>query len=280
MLLEGKPKMKFVLSRGFFFPFRLPFQPPVTPRGTARVLICAAGLTALVCAASQPWKKGDAEHWSEEEVQRVTTDSPWAQPVAASFALAEQEREPPPPGPLPGAKEAGLAGPRGATDGRWDGGVGRADRRGEPFLNVTVRWDSALPIRQALQRSHSGPSFAPEQLSKNYILTVVGLVPAGHYAKPDLTSHSDSAEATPRNPEEMLGAVMRYSRLYPKGKTALRPVDATIDGATGDLHLFFSRSEAITLDQKEVTFETRFGSLTILKKFRLKDMVYQNVLEL
>jgi len=154
------------------------------------------------------------------------------------------------------------------------------NRNGPPTLNVTVRWDSALPVRQALERSHSMPGYSPELFSKDYVITVIGLVPAGRYTRPELNTRSGDGADDVRNPEEMLEGVMRYSHLYRRGKPAIRPEDAKLDQATGTLHLFFPRSDGITVEEKEVTFEMRFGSLSVLKRFRLKDMLYNGQLAL
>jgi hypothetical protein len=40
------------------------------------------------------------------------------------------------------------------------------------------------------------------------------------------------------------------------------------------------RRTAITLSDKDVTFVTRFGSISVQKKFRLKDMTYKGELAL
>lgn len=149
-----------------------------------------------------------------------------------------------------------------ATDGHWDGGVARATRSGPPTLNVTVRWESALPIQQALAQQQTTRIYSPEQVRRDYIVAVIGLVQAG------------------RNPEEMLGNVRRYSRLYRRGKNSMQPEDAKLDNPSGTLYLFFPRTENLTAQDKEVVFETRFGSLSVLKRFRLKDMVYHGQLEL
>ena len=55
---------------------------------------------------------------------------------------------------------------------------------------------------------------------------------------------------------------------------------AALDAATGAIHLFFPRTAAINLKDKEVLFATRFGSMKIEKRFRLKDMTYRGKLEL
>ncbi len=212
-------------------------------------------------------------------MERVLTDSPWAQSVPASFALAEDNTPPPPP--AIDTPQAGMPSPHnGATDGRWDGGVSRVNRNGPPTLDVTVRWDTALPVRQAFDRKRSGEPYSSEQFRKDYIITVIGLVPAGRYIEPQLPNGSGNRPEDVRNPEEMLAGMMRTSFLFPRGKSAIRPEDAKLDNSTGTLHIFFPRTQAIDADDKEVTFQMRFGSLSIIKKFRLKDMLYHGQLEL
>ncbi|MDQ2712477.1 MAG: hypothetical protein M3Y24_09665 [Acidobacteriota bacterium] len=228
-----------------------------------RKVIFLSAVLALALWASQPWKAGSAANWTAGDAQRVLNDSPWAQSAAASFGATGEEDEPP-PGPSIDVPQAGMAGPHGASDGRWDGGVGRRPRGGPPVFNVVVRWDSSLPVRQALDRTHTPSVYKPEQIPKDYIITVLGLVPASPGS----------------NPSEMLAGVMRYSRIWPKDKPPIGPDDAKLDEATGALHLFFSRKRKIEPNDKEVTFQTRFGSLSIVKRFRLKDMLYNGQLEL
>jgi hypothetical protein len=235
-------------------------------------------VATLAVLGSQPWKE-DPSRWNSQDSERILTDSPWAQEVPAIFALAADNAAPPPP--TIDVPQGGMPNPHnGATDGRWDGGVSRVKRNGPPTLNVIVRWDSALPVRQALERENAAAPYSDEQLRSHYIITVLGLVPAGRYGKPALqTQSSSSDEVDVRNPEQMLENMMRYSRLALRDKPALTPDDARLDSATGALHLFFKR-EQITKDDKEVLFETRFGSLSISRKFRLKEMMYQGQLEL
>ncbi len=210
---------------------------------------------------------------------KLLTQSPWAQQAPAIFALAKEE--PPDPGPLPGAAQAGLPGNGAPGAIRWDGGVGRNDRFKTPSLNVLIRWDSAAPVIQALQQT-GAKAYSPEEVQNSYIITIVGLVPGGRYrsvGKPETQSRSDDGVDS-RNPEEMLEELMTASRLVPRGKGALAPQDVKLDAATGAVHMFFPRTDAVTLRDKEVTFYTRFGSMSVSAKFRLKDMVYQGKLEL
>jgi hypothetical protein len=248
-----------------------------------RSLAVLLAIVSLGFAGSRDfWKNGDPAQWTPQEIQRLLTDSPWSQQANATFALAEEE----PAQPAIEVPQAGMPNPRNAaTDGRWDGGVGRNNRGTLPTLNVTVRWDSALPVREALGRQHVPAAYSAEQVQKYYLVSVAGLVPAGHYINPTLNTRSrDDTFGTrspqdPRNPEEMLEGVMHYAHLFPHGKSPIRPDDAKLDTG-GTIHLFFPRTSAITLDDKDVTFEVRFGSLSVIKKFRLKDMLYKGELEL
>ena len=240
-------------------------------------LVLAVGALAFA-ASQQPWKSAEPAQWTSHDIDRVLNDSPWAQSTGATFALAQDNT--PPPSPDIDKPQAGMPSPRNAaTDGRWDGGVGRVNRNGPPTLNVTVRWESALPVRLALQRTETPSPFTPAQLQKDYIITITGLVPANRYGPAQLDQQSgDGLDAS--NPEQMLEGVLRYSRLYPRGKHPILPDDAKLDNKTGILRIFFPRTVPLTIKDKEVAFETRFGSLSILRPFRLKDMLFQGNLEL
>jgi hypothetical protein len=246
-------------------------------------------IAATACAlASDPWKK-NSQNWTPEEAERILTSSPWAQQTKAVFGT-DDVRDAPDPGPLPGAAEAGMAGPHGATDGRWDGGVGKMPRGTVPTLPILVRWDSALPIREAAARAasastQSNPEVTPatvEQASKDYVVTLIGLVPAKRYRdQGQLNGKSNSDDATDaRDPEELLEGLMSTTRLIRRGRPALAPENVKLDGATGIVHVFFPRTDPILPGEKEVVFTTRFGSLSVQKVFRPGDMMYKGRLEL
>ena len=247
-------------------------------------------LTVAVAAhAAQPWNK-DAALWTTEDAERIVANSPWAQPANATFEPVASD-EPPPPGPLPGAAQAGMSGPSAGNDGKWDGGVGRIPATGVPTLPVTIRWDSALPVREALLRLEekaqaANAGYTPAQLQRDYVITIAGLVPAGRYRSAgQLSTRSSSDEEDgikiePQDPEQLLEGLMAQSRLMARGGRSIAPEDVKLEAETGVLHLFFPRSEAIRLEDKEVTFAARFGSMTIRRRFRLKDMVYRGALAL
>jgi hypothetical protein len=218
-------------------------------------------LLAVAAFAGPPWKGKDANpnKWTPAQIELVLSNSPWSQTANAAFPEARDD------GPinayaLPGAQQAGLPGnPKtAATDGRWDGGVGKNTGRGQvPTLPVLVRWDSAAPVRQALSLSGEHTS---EENGRDYVITVLGLVSAGK--------------------DQPLEGLMANSSLRTPGKAPISPEDAKVDTKTGAIHLYFPRSSPITASDKEVTFATRFGSLSVVRKFRVAEMVYHGRLEL
>jgi hypothetical protein len=243
-------------------------MPLVRRRSVVPVSVFLPAVAAL--CASQPWDNKDPSQWTATEVQRILTGSPWAQQAMASFGKPLEPEDMPVTPPL--GPQGGMSGSRGASDGRWDGGIARNTGVGEvPSLPITVRWDSALPVRAALSRSKDErAAAAAERAAKDYVITVIGLVPADNPV---------SAEHPANDPAQIQGFLVN-SKLEPRGQRPIAPEDAAIDSATGAVHLFFPRTHAITLTDKELTFVTRFGSVTVQKRFRLKDMMYKGQLEL
>jgi hypothetical protein len=234
-----------------------------------RVVILFAAAAIALCAGDV-WSK-EYTQWSAGEVNRLLTDSPWVRQVNALFSTAPREVDdsvvPP-----PSASTANMGGTRGVTSGGWDGGVGRNIDDSPPKLPVTIRWDSALPVREALLRSRLRDHLSPprdsnenlNQPAKDYIVTVIGL----------LTNDQS------RDRERVRKELMAAAKLVRAGKPAIRPENIELDAAAGAIQVFFPRTEPISLNDKEVTFQLQFGSMRIEKKFRLKPMTYRGKLEL
>ena len=252
----------------------------------AIALALLAFFTSAGFAAKPPWEKQPPEAWTAADAERILNDSPWAQPTAATFP-DPREREPIPAQALPGAAQAGMSGPRGVTDGRWDGGVGRNQGGGLPELNVLVRWDSAEVVRLAearLKALGEGSKTSSIADSDDYVLSVLGLIPANNYqaaGKIETKSSSDNSQVTrASDTERLLENFMGNSALMTRSRASVRPRNVQIDPATGAIRLFFPRSLDIRKTDKEAYFSTRYGSLTVRKRFRLNDLVYKKRLKL
>lgn len=239
-------------------------------------------LTGSLClAAALPWQK-HPDQWSGDDAQRIISNSPWAQPATAAFPDPRKNETPESVYSLPGAAQAGMAGSRGVSDGRWDGGIARNTGGGLlPTLPVTVRWDSALPVRQAMTKLKMPGTW---EEPKSYIITVEGLIPAGHYSKAaQLETKSSSDETVTENSvnsEQVLEGLMANSKLYVRGRAAISCENAKIESRTGTVQLSFPRTVEIKRSDKEVAFSTRFGSFLVEKRFRLSDLTYNGRLEL
>ncbi len=238
----------------------------------------------LLRASDSKWMEKDHTQWSSAEANRVLQDSPWARQAAAFIGtLDEDAREFPVKSPT--ARDAGLGG-RQVSDGNWDGGVGRLPRGGNPTLPVVVRWNSALPVREALLRTHSqGVQDTEHSLAepdKFYIISVQGLVRARQDAQPE----ADSAEGPPNGGRvpfdinQIRQGLMNQSRLYPKNQKGIIPEDISINDATGEVLIYFPKTVPLDLKDKEVTFQTSYGSVKVTQRFKLKDMLYHGKLEL
>jgi hypothetical protein len=164
-----------------------------------------------------------------------------------------------------------------STNTRWDGAISKHRMGHLATIPVTVRWDSAAVMRQALVHEHDASAAAVSAAApNNFIITVVGLLPSKQVKGPaaiENKSSSDDGTAQARSTEEILEWFMGNSLLMEKGLTSIRPQNVQVDPDSGVIHMFFARSDAFVAHKKEIQFVTRFGSMSLVAHFRLKDMV-------
>ncbi|HXP87689.1 MAG TPA: hypothetical protein VN841_23350 [Bryobacteraceae bacterium] len=207
-------------------------------------------------AAAEFWNAKPAADWTPDEIQEMITKSPWAKAAAVSFT----------------GGFGGAVAPRMTRGGNVRGGRG-TPTAGPPLGDVKqefkalVRWDSSLPIRDAL---HLRPSNAIE---KFYVLAVTGDLPM-------IGRRTDDDPAAEDRTVEML---KQYSHLDRKGdpiylEDALTS-PANYPGGPATL-FYFSRGDSILPGDKQITFSTKFGPYEIKAKFTLKEMLYHGKLEL
>jgi hypothetical protein len=233
-----------------------------------RSLVTAVMLTAAIYGAAQPqpWEK-PVESWTPEDTAALLNNSPWSLQTVAVMEDPADAIEPAPAGPPD-------TGERGPNKKPWDGGPGRNRMGRLATVPVTVRWESALPIRQA-QKDLAAPA-------QSYVISLAGLVPAGRYRAAGQTETSSTSDGSfdPRNPEEILEAFMAYSMISQKNGPDLGPENVKLDPATGVIRIFFSRKTVIDPGQKEVVFITHFGKLSVHAKFKIATMKYHGNVEL
>lgn len=76
--------------------------------------------------------------------------------------------------------------------------------------------------------------------------------------------------------------MMKLSTLSPKDKNATAAVDVQFagQGRSTDFFFLFPKTMALTTDDKEVDFATKFGKTAVKAKFKLKDMEINGKLDL
>jgi hypothetical protein len=223
-----------------------------------------AGLLLLFgcgLVAADFWQKPYTE-WSDKDATKMINTSPWAK--SASVAMVFPGGGAPPP--MPGGGFGGGA-PRGPEGG------GGADFT-PPSFEIVARWQSALPIREAIVRLRFGaeadksPEAAKvlEQQERPYEIVLSG--PMGMFL--------------PGKPEDSSKALSEVSSLSSSRTGAIKAthIEVSQPGKTMDVVFVFPRSMPFTVEDKEVEFNTKLGASVVKYKFKLKDMVVNGKLEL
>lgn len=198
------------------------------------------------------WDEKDPKDWTEEERQEILTKSPWVRSANVNSDTG--------PGSLTG---------RGASTPNRRGRGGAAGAAIPPpadpvgHYEALVRWESALPVREANRnRSRDDPA-------ANYILFVTGDLP--------MLGRQGNEESEAEF-QQRLDMLKQYTKLEKRGD----PIYLTkmaYAGNSGTL-FYFERNDLIRLSDHQVTFVTRLGPVEVKAKFPLKEMVYRGKLEL
>jgi hypothetical protein len=220
-------------------------------------LLIGLGSAAFARAATthEFWNEKKPADWSKDEIQELLTRSPWAKEASVSYNAG--------PGGA-GRTVPGYAG--GGRRSRSTTVGGPANSPG-PILDAQqykaiVRWDSALPVREALRNN------SPDDPLAHYILNVTGNLPM-------LGTHKDE-EAT--EADQRMEMLKQFTRLERKNDPIYLDRVAFPDASS--TMFYFSRQETIFPEDKQVAFTTKLGPIEVKAKFTLKEMFYQGKLAL
>jgi hypothetical protein len=275
-----------------------------------RLTICAAALVFSVGAA-EVWNSKDYKQWSEEDVQRVLNNSPWAQKATLGSEAGSTPGQGRRRGGLGGGYPGGGGGypgggggypggggggyPGGGGGGYPGGGGGGYPSRtgtGNPSdgtdgapgqrTELIIRWDSSIPVKEALLKSQfasnlpapGDPNYTLDKEDKDYVISVIGMRPPQR-SDDDQNGNADNS----RRRSRMIDA----AQLQIKNKSSIYPEDVKFDlpnTAPGTVEFYFPRTSPIDLDDKEVAFILQLGRAKAERKFKLKEMVYNGKLSL
>lgn len=223
------------------------------------VLLCFCA--AVLCAADF-WTKKKYTEWTPQEVQKIMTSSPWAQNVEVVVGD-------------PGRLRTGGGG--GSTAGRSStGGAGGLAGAGNqvPRQTFTIRFATALPMKQARMRAQYGETVATAPQAIQFLGSEDPFYLVGIYGSPRFV------------PAEPTG-LAELAQLVIKGRGAIPAANVQMDrgqgGIAGVLYFFPKGQKPISLDDDNVEVSVKFPRsgdepLHIKKTFKLKDMVFDGKL--
>jgi hypothetical protein len=220
---------------------------------TRREILMLSLAAVPAFSASEFWNDKKPEDWTDDEVREMLTRSPWAKEAAVSvFGGAG--------GNLLNRNGAMNRSGNMSSSGRQRVTTTQTQSGDAPDLRykAIVRWQSALPIRQALK------SKSMEGVADYYVLALVG----------DLAMADPDADEAQR--ESRLDMMKQYTKLDRHGG-AIPLANVEPVKKVGTL-FYFSRAEPIKDGQ--VTFTTKMGPVEVKCKFTVKEMMYRGKLEL
>ena len=239
-------------------------------------------------ASTEFWNKKAPADWTGEEIDLLTTKSPWAKQVTAKYAPGEGEQSRQGGGgggsrggggggrPTIGIGGIGIGLPGGRGRGGRQGGPGRGAGQGagESQYKGTVRWESAQPIRDALK------SDLPEGFANHYVIGVRD-IPLREEDRPRSRRNDDD------DPDSSNG-LSKDAEITLKQATVLQVKNGDMVEAAmvkqmtpgGTWFLFGFRKAELDFGKNdhEIDFSTRLGTLIVKTRFDLSLMKYHGKL--
>jgi hypothetical protein len=259
-------------------------------------------VAALIAASDQPWKDTKAAEWTDDDAKLILNESPWSKQVTPIVNPESNGMQNPmgrnggmgrrggmgggyPGGGYPGGGYPGGGGgyPGGGYPGGGSGGGrsrypddqdpngqggGQTRRRTDDDTNspkpVTLRWESAEPVQQAILKAKD--SNAPVMHEKEYAIVVSGLpnrVGRNSNALDEKTLKGNASLKKDSN-----------KKLKPIAVKVMRLEDGT------KIIYYFSRKDEITLKDRMIEFDAKIGRYEIDRPFVLTEMVFDGKLSL
>ena len=204
----------------------------------------------LLTAADQDWKNKRFPEWTEDDAKELLKDSPWVKTVAATLVK-------------PSGKDVQVSSPIGRRKHREKSDTAAPANAKPPML--TLRWESALPVREAELRARdvTAPTLDDED---HYAIAVYG-IPRGMLKD---------------NSKIVTEELKRQALLKREGKKDTKPSSVEIllrDDGPVVLYLFPKSAEFDWRDHK-IEFDAQMPGLKFTQAFSFDDMTFHGKLEL
>lgn len=209
----------------------------------------------IAFAADEAWKTKRAAEWTEQETKQVLADSPWAVQCTPTIKKEEKRSHASPIGVgIPGVG-------RRRTDPSQD--PNNAPPAPDTQLALRLRWESALPIREAELKARE--INAPAVDEDRYAIAVYGI--PSHFTK---------------DPQSAGDRLKGQAALKRQGQKDLKPSHVDViqrdDGLV--IVFLFPRTKEITVQDSRVEFNALIGPYQIAQSFHIDEMIYQGKLEI
>ncbi len=220
-------------------------------------------------AADDPaWKTKQIPDWTENDAKDLLAESPWVKTFTPTMKQEQQS----------GGSRRGLGGLGGVSlgipgmggmgrrGGGYPRGGGGQSRRSDDSEapKVTLRWESAMPVRTAELKAHDND--APTLDEKHYAIAVYGI--------PDRMLSGD----TKKLGDQLKGK----ASIKRDGKKDFKPSSVEVlERPDGPVVVYmFPMTNEITKQDHRVEFDADIGRLELTQSFFTDDMVWQGKLEL
>ena len=183
----------------------------------------------------------------------------------------------------PGFGNRGSGRTRGGGIGFPGGGGGIGfpgggnDGGGRERLMATVRWESALPIQEALRIGASDEK-PNADFEKYYVIALIGDLSASGRRR---SSTSDDDDDSTTRADRRLEELKESAQLERKdGPISLEKVEegSRVGSRGPGVYFYFDRKADVSMDDKFVNFSTKLGRMEIKAKFTMKEMSYHGKL--
>ena len=141
-----------------------------------------------------------------------------------------------------------------------------------------MRWESALPIQEALRIGASDEKPNPD-FEKYYVLALMDDLQANGRRGYGGNSNDDDDSAA--RSDRRLDEFKESARLERKdGPVRLERVEegSRVGSRGPGVYFYFARKDDISMDDKVVTFSTKLGRMEFKAKFTMKEMLYHGKL--
>jgi hypothetical protein len=240
----------------------------------SRWLYLALPLCLLAADDAAPWKAKQIPDWTESDAKDFLNESPWIKFFTPGMKAANTQGRRS-MGSMGGIGMGGIGlgvpgmggmGRRGMGNpgGGYPGGQSQRTSNTADAPKLTLRWESAMPVRSAELKTHD--NLAPTIDEKHYAIAVYGI--------PDRLLDGDT--------KKLQDQLKKEAAIKRDGRKDFKPSSVEVLERPGGpvVVYFFPNSTEITKADRRAEFDATIGRLILTQSFFLDEMVWQGKIEL